>query len=306
MYFDLTCWQQWVFSLLLWLLIYSDVCPGLPEIDPLPPSSVQIPWTRCDSLPCNREPWEHTSEQLSPALCPRQPVQQLALQSNGRGMVTLVISAGVEYSEVVDFHVVMCLCYVLNLCVHCVDFNVQVQSFCRWEVFFKKEHRAKSWIHLYVCVCVDFSEYNFCVQTPEEKNNHCLNVTYNCIILDLFSGVEGSTLWRFSLVSGWSLSTWTSALVKTSGWWWTLLTLLTSCSGLSLFSRPVRTRERRWVEQQTTNNTLAENTGSVCWLNSVLKKKVVLMRLRSVQHFSHMLYYKCEWLLLTCGHRNMY
>lgn len=77
------------------------------------------------------------------------------------------------------------------------------------------------------------------------------------VILDM----GDSTRRRFSLVWGWSLSTWTFVLEKTSGWWWTLQILLTSCSGWFIFSRPVRTRARRWVEQQ--KQKMTEDVGSV-------------------------------------------
>lgn len=62
---------------------------------------MQTPGAKCESLPRCREPREHAGEQLSAALHPWQQIQQLALQHYGRGVVSMVIRACCEDSEVI-------------------------------------------------------------------------------------------------------------------------------------------------------------------------------------------------------------
>lgn len=65
------------------------------------PVPVQTPGANREGLPRYREPREHAGEQLPATLHSRKQIQQLALQHDGGGVVTMVIRAGCEDSKVI-------------------------------------------------------------------------------------------------------------------------------------------------------------------------------------------------------------
>lgn len=120
-------------------------------------SPVQTPWTQCDGLPRHREPREHTSEQLSTAFRSRQQIKRLALQYNGRGMVSVAIRAGFEDFEVLDIHVFFFF-FIQSKCVWVFDVIVQVRPPCREDVSLvkirsKRKPRFGSSFKSRNCVC---------------------------------------------------------------------------------------------------------------------------------------------------------